>query len=830
MPKKTKYTRAAAPKPKKTPRTRKPENMSLEEWQIALRREFGREQPFKLKNIGDAPVFSEFEVTNPATGGVYRLAIRGANPGDNFCSCPDFAVNTLGTCKHLEFALAKLARKPGGKKAFNEGFHPAYSEIYLRYGAQREVRFRAGANCPKPFAKYAALFFDEENRLRPEAAEWFHTFLKEAPMDGHEVRCYEDAIQFIAQLRDNAHRRKAILEAFPKGAASAALEKLVHAKLYPYQRRGALFAAEAGRCLIADDMGLGKTIQAITAAEILAKTAGVERVLVVAPTALKHQWKREVARFVPHRSAEVVEGLIAKRRAAYRADTFYKVTNYDVVHLDWEAIAAWKPDLIILDEAQRIKNWKTRRAQCVKRLDSTYAIVLTGTPLENRLEELHSIVEFVDRFHLGPLFRFLHEHQHLDENGRVIGYRNLSNVAETLQPILLRRTKDEVLKELPERTDKHFFLEMTDEQWRHHNENQKTVAEIVQKWRRFGFLSEKDQRVLMIAMQNMRMACNSTYLLDKTTDYGVKAGEAAALLEELLEEPDTKVVVFSQWVGTHKLLIDRLQCGHAFYHGSLDTKDREEAIRRFRDDPACRVFLSTDSGGVGLNLQHASVVINMDQPWNPAVLEQRIGRVHRLGQQRPVRVYHLVSQGTIEHGMLDVLAFKKSVFAGVLDGGANEVFLGGTKLKKFMETVDKVTASIPDPMPKQEQPEPAAEAAADAVKEVEDIAIAPIGDATSAEVPTIPAAEPWQDLVNAGISLFTSFTRAMSAASPEGGSSTLSFQPEKLAALVARDEQTNTPYLKLPMPNPNAMRDIAQAVGALAAAIQKGMGSSAKMP
>lgn len=169
--------------------------------------------------------------------------------------------------------------------------------------------------------------------------------------------------------------------------------------------------------------------------------------------------------------------------------------------------------MIILDEAQRIKNWKTRRAQSVKKLDSKYALVLTGTPLENRLEELHSIVEFIDRFHLGPMFRFLAEHQHVDEDGRVIGYRNLSRIAESLEPILVRRTKNEVLKELPERLEKNYFVPMTDEQMKHHEENQETVARIVAKWRRLGFLSETDQRMLMIALQNMRMSCNSTYLL-----------------------------------------------------------------------------------------------------------------------------------------------------------------------------------------------------------------------------------------------------------------------------------------------------------------------------
>ncbi len=133
----------------KISRLRKPEEMSLEQWQIALRRQFAQKQNLRLANLGTEPIFSEFLVRNPATEGEYRVAIRGAGLGDNYCSCPDFAVNTLGTCKHIEWVLGELRRKRGGAKALACGFQPAYSEIYLRYGARRDVVFRAGTECPE---------------------------------------------------------------------------------------------------------------------------------------------------------------------------------------------------------------------------------------------------------------------------------------------------------------------------------------------------------------------------------------------------------------------------------------------------------------------------------------------------------------------------------------------------------------------------------------------------------------------------------------------------------------------------------------------------------
>ena len=370
--------KAAAPK--RTSQSRKPDNMSVEEWQIALRREVGRQQDVRWRNIGTDPVFSEFAVRNPASGGEYRVAIRGRHAGDNYCSCPDFTANTLGTCKHVEFVLGKLERKRGGLEALERGFSASYSEVFLRYGAKREVAFRAGTECPESMRKAASKFFDASGVLRPEKLMAFDDLLKILNGNGHEARCYDDALEFVARARDQVRLRERVDETFRDGIESAAFRKLLRVTMYPYQREGALFAARAGRCLIADDMGLGKTIQAIAAAEILAGAMGIERVLVVMPTSLKHQWKQEVERFTG-RTVQVVEGMLYARQACYESESFFKLTNYDVIHRDLASIQRWAPDLIILDEAQRIKNWRTRAARTIKKLASPYAIVLTGTPL-----------------------------------------------------------------------------------------------------------------------------------------------------------------------------------------------------------------------------------------------------------------------------------------------------------------------------------------------------------------------------------------------------------------------------------------------------------------
>jgi superfamily II DNA or RNA helicase len=794
----------------KLSRLHKPEDMSLEAWQIELRRQFGREQRFLLRNLGDHPVFSEFEVKNPQSQNRYRVVIRGPGLGDNFCSCPDFATNSLGTCKHIEFTLARLERKRSGKEALRAGFQPAHSEVCLQYGARREVRFRPGRDCPTELARLAADYFGPDGALLPDAFARFETFLAAAARFDHDLRCYDDVLSFVAEVRDAGRRRERLEEAFPRGSKSAAFNKLLRVSMYDYQREGALFAARAGRCLIGDEMGLGKTVQAIAAAEIMARLFGVERVLIVCPTSLKHQWEREIGRFTD-RPVQVIGGLRARRQELFAMDSFfYKVMNYDTVHRDLDLIQGWAPDLVILDEAQRIKNWNTRAARSVKKIASPYAVVLTGTPLENRLEELVSIIQFVDQYRLGPTYRLLHEHQIRDEVGKVVGYKDLDRIGKTLEPVLIRRQKAQVLSQLPERLDKNFFVPMTDMQRKHHEENREIVARIVQKWRRYRFLSEADQRRLMIALQNMRMSCDSSYLLDRETDHGVKADELATLLDEIFEDPDTKVVVFSQWLRMHELLVRRFEArrwDHVLFHGGVPGQQRKALVDRFRDDPACRAFLSTDAGGVGLNLQHATVVVNMDIPWNPAVLEQRIGRVHRIGQRRPVRVVNFVAQGTIEEGMLGLLQFKRSLFAGVLDGGEKEVFLGGSRLNRFMETVEKATTSIPAATVEERSDEAPVARGDGRVPQPAEAAAPPSAGperertAQPAAGPERPAtADPWCGLLQAGVALLEQLTAASRPSAEAPGQAA---RPG--LSLVARDERTGETYLKLPVPSPEVL-------------------------
>jgi SNF2-related domain/Helicase conserved C-terminal domain len=816
----------SAAKPKKEPklaRTHAPAGLSPLDWQRGLRRQFGREQAFGLENLGDEPFFSEFRVSNPVSKSSYRVAIRGLGPGGNFCSCPDYATSELGTCKHIEFTLGQLEKKRGAKSAFARGYQPAFSELFLRNDGKRCVHFRAGTDCSSDVIKAAAGLFDagHDGMLPENRFGKLQHFMTLVSQSGHELRAYDDALDFIAGRRDAERRISELAKLFPRGAADPKLLRLLKVPLYPYQAEGALFAVRAGRALIADDMGLGKTIQAIAAAEILARDFGVSKVLVICPTSLKYQWQSEITRFTGRKgesAARVINGGRAQRQKDYALDDFCKITNYEKLKPDLDLIAAWAPELVIVDEAQRVKNWNTIAARALKRIDSSYAIVLTGTPLENKLEELISIVQFVDQHRLGPTWKLLHEHQLKDEAGRVTGYTGLERIGQTLAPIMIRRRKSEVLRQLPSRTDQNLLVPMTEPQVLYHEENANEVARIVQRWRKTKFLSDKDQRRLMIALQNMRMSCNSTYLLDQETDHGVKADELAALFDELFADPEAKAVVFSQWTRTHDIVIRRLEArglGYVSFHGGIPSEKRPALVERFRDDPACRVFLSTDAGSTGLNLQHASTLVNMDLPWNPAVLEQRIARIHRMGQARPVRIINFVAKGTIEEGMLSVLAFKRSLSAGILDGDSGEISLGGSRLNRFMKDVEGVTGRMGEgeavtPAEEVTNIAPAADDAGAAEGASEDtnlgadeMAVAQTKGTAATPRGAAHGPDLWQALVQVGTQLMGALGAANDPSAPAH-------------PWIERDPATGVQNFKIPLPPPETARQLADALSVLA--------------
>jgi superfamily II DNA or RNA helicase len=822
----------------------------LVEEQITARRERARSAIARVLAQPEQGVYGDFEV-EAHSGKRYRVAMRGPGLFDNFCSCPDFAVNTLGTCKHIEALLQRL-RKRFGRPAAEETYKRTRASVSLHYGETLGVRLRLPEEPGPELRQIARRYFDPEGLLRPEHLRRFNHVLEELRRADQTTVVYSDALDFIDrenELAEGLEKERQLGEQVDRGQTP--LNGLLKVSLFPYQIRGALFAACRGRVVLADDMGLGKTIQAIAASILLRQWRGIERVLVVAPASVKYQWKTEIEKFCDL-SAQVIDGSAGHRQRLYAVPAFFNLTSYEMVLKDIEEMHKLRPDLIILDEAQRIRNWATATARTIKQLKSRYAFVLTGTPLENKLEELYSVVEFIDGRRLGPAFRFLKEHRMEDEKGKLLGYRGLDLIHRKLEPILLRRTRREVLTQLPERTDQVFRVPMTPEQAAPYGEQSEILARLMSKWQRQGWLSEVDLHRITCCIQNMRMLCNSTFLFDKETHFSPKLDEFREIIRELANEENRKVVVFSEYERMTRLAaeaLDELKIGCVSLHGGVPGRQRGELIKRFREDPACKVFLSTDAGGVGLNLQVASAVVNFEPPWNPARLEQRIGRVHRMGQMQPVQVIHLLTEKSIEERVWETLRLKKALFSGLFDSPASEVSFEKLGRKSMMQVIKEVFAEgasspasesvgaptdaraeiqrqsgirVNESSSLSSEPPVPANPASDFSPAHKSFEAPPPQEAPSQ--PAIPAdAQPSyartvdaaKTLLQAGLELLTS----LSASNGEPGvaerakaDSTISLH-RAIAGLVKSDPQTQRPVLAIPLPDSFTVDRLANAIG-----------------
>jgi superfamily II DNA or RNA helicase len=605
--------------------------------------------------------WTDYTVTNRTSGKTYRVALRGLEPGVSYCSCPDFRTNTLGTCKHILHVLKKIKRRFSPRE-LNQRYRRKHLAIVLRYADDVSLRVLAPERMDEEVAKIVA-------PLQDRGIDDLHDLLRRlARLQklGQDTNVYPDAEEYVQQklVQERLREKTELLRRDP--AKHPLRTTLLKVPLLPYQLDGVAFAAGAGRAVLADDMGLGKTIQGVGTAEFLAREADIKKVLIVCPASLKSQWRNEIHRFCD-RSVQLVSGGAAQRGSQYANDSFFTVCNYEQVLRDILDIENTKWDLIILDEGQRIKNWESKTSRIIKGLKSRFALVLSGTPLENRLDELYSVVQFVDDRRLGPGFRFFNKHRLVDEKGKVLGYKNLGELRAAIAPILLRRTRDSVKLELPPRTTEIIRIPPTDEQLGLHAAHMQIVCSITRK----KFISEMDLLRLQKHLLMCRMAADSTFLVNKEEPhYSSKLAHLDELLEEMFEEEGRKVLLFSEWTTMLDMiekLLHKRKLDFVRLDGSVPQKQRQELVHKFQTDPACKLFITTNAGSTGLNLQAANTVINVDLPWNPAVLEQRIARAHRMGQLQPVQVYVLVTEDTIEENLLTTIAAKRNLALAALD-------------------------------------------------------------------------------------------------------------------------------------------------------------------
>jgi SNF2 family DNA or RNA helicase len=438
------------------------------------------------------------------------------------------------------------------------------------------------------------------------------------------------------------------------------------ASLRPYQLRGynwvcSLLMAGFG-CILADDMGLGKTVQSI-AAMLRLKEEGLlaDCCLIVAPAALLENWERELARFAPSLSASRYHGA-GRRLDKARHDVF--LTTFQTAARDASWLERQTFSLLIVDEAHLIKNAEARISQTIKKLRPQFRLALSGTPVENRLEDLRSLFDFILPGYLGTQAEFKREYRHPIEALR--NAEKAGALRKITAPFLLRRLKTDktIIKDLPDKIVANEYAVLEKEQAALY---EGMVAETMDK---LEYLAPKDRAALILSLlTSLKQICDHPRVYDKESPaVSALSGKALlllALLEEILASRE-KVLVFSQYVETldclSQIITGEMGEPVLLYHGGMSQKARSETIAAFQNDPACRLLLvSLKAGGLGLNLTAASRVIHYDLWYNPAVENQATDRAFRIGQKRNVFVHRFITKNSFEEKIDAMLSSKREL-------------------------------------------------------------------------------------------------------------------------------------------------------------------------
>ena len=430
---------------------------------------------------------------------------------------------------------------------------------------------------------------------------------------------------------------------------------------HPFQYAGIRFAKYALHnfrgALIADDMGLGKTFQALSLVAMHEKLASV---LVICPNTLKYTWASEVEKHYPELTYTVIAGNAPKRQELWATESQLKIVNYEALIRDMEPrLVVW--DLIIADEAGAfIKSYKAQRTKTVKKLHRRYSLALSGTPLENNLDELHSVMDFVIPGLLGPGWLFHQQHAVKDPYGVIRGWRGINEVRERIGPYYIRRTKKQVLPELPDKVYNDVQLEMTPAEWNLYDAIREQIKEKIAENPKLSV-----PNILVEILRLKQATCDARLL----TDEHIPSTKMEAIGDLLTAAGEHKVVLFTQFSQLARFIQQDIDC--PIIDGNVPPEERQSIINNFQGEKyACLV--STDAGAYGITLTAADIIVHIDAGWNPAKMRQREDRLHRIGQKNSVQVINLICRRTVDEKVRQIIFKKLDLVKAVLDENAPE--------------------------------------------------------------------------------------------------------------------------------------------------------------
>lgn len=420
--------------------------------------------------------------------------------------------------------------------------------------------------------------------------------------------------------------------------------------------------------ILADDMGLGKTVQALSYLEYYRKTEGSLRALVVCPTTLIYNWENEIRKFTPNLRYRIHHGALRTRKKEELENVDVIITTYGTLRSDIKVLSSIDLDYAVLDESQAIKNPSSKVTKAAVLLQAKHRLCMSGTPLQNNTFDVYAQMNFLNPGMLGSVEFFRQEFAiPIDKLGEPDRKEHLRKL---LYPFILRRTKEQVAKDLPEKQEMVLFCDMENEQRSIYDAYRNDYrSQILGSIESQGI--QKSQLTILQGLMKLRQICDSPAILneaEKFPNHSIKLDELARELKE--DMSNHKALVFSQFLGMLGLIrekLEELEIPFVYFDGSTSAPDREKAIQRFQQDDTIRVFLiSLKAGGVGLNLTAADYVYIMDPWWNPAVEQQAIDRTHRIGQTKNIFAYRMICKDTIEDKILQLQERKRSLAKDII--------------------------------------------------------------------------------------------------------------------------------------------------------------------
>lgn len=447
--------------------------------------------------------------------------------------------------------------------------------------------------------------------------------------------------------------------------------------LFDYQKIGVGVLCVLGSALLGDEPGLGKTLQTLTTTKI----KNSKKTLIVCPSSLKHTWKNEIEKWLPNEKHIIISGTKKERDNLWdNEDSNYVIMNYELLLKDIDKIKTKNWDYIIADEATRLSNPASKQTKFIKKINANNKIAITGTPMNNSIEDIWSIIDFCMPGYFGDYWHFINKYCNKEiikiriktktgytyrHISKISSYKNTTELNDKINKCMIRRTKTEVLKELPDKLYENIYFDLSQTELKLYSAIEQRIIEELKEYNLNKVINDKQNKFVFTKILRLMQFTDSPELISD-----LKTSTKLETLKELLKDilnKNSKAIIFTKFSEMADILLKELvDYKPTIISGRIDNESREKNKNYFNTNNECKIIIMTEAGGMGLNLQSANYVVHYDLPWSISKLQQREDRAHRIGQKNNVTVFKLIAKNTIDEHVLDVLKYKEKIAKKIL--------------------------------------------------------------------------------------------------------------------------------------------------------------------